>query len=210
MNIYKEIIYRIRAGESERSIARDMGISRPTIHKYKIKAEVEGYLDKGQELPGSEELAESLGPASQPPKNPSTLENYREMVQKYLDQGLQMTVIYQRMRENCGYEGSYSSVRLLCSTCGSCAAINILTSSTWVRISASSSTRWYGMTSCTSPRCWRASRGWPATPVWRKCARSCGPKLTRRAGTRSSPPGRCGRGRISVKRKTHRVRSPFR
>ena len=111
MNIYKEIIYRIRVGESERSIARDMGISRPTIHKYKIKAEVEGYLDKGQELPGNEELAESLGPAPQPPKNPSTLENYREMVQKYLDQGLQMTVIYQRMRENCGYEGSYSSVR---------------------------------------------------------------------------------------------------
>ena len=40
MNIYKEIIYRIRAGESERNIARDMGISRPTIHKYKIKAEL--------------------------------------------------------------------------------------------------------------------------------------------------------------------------
>lgn len=111
MNIYKEIIYRIRAGESERSIARDLGISRPTIHKYKVKAEIEGYLDKQRELPGKEELTASLGPVPEPPKIPSTLENYRGIVQKYLDQGLQMTVIYQRLRENNGYEGSYSSVR---------------------------------------------------------------------------------------------------
>ena len=88
-----------------------MGISRPTIHKYKIKADLEGYLDKQRELPGNEELTTSLGPAAEPPKIPSTLENYRGMVQKYLDQSLQMTVIYQRLRENYGYEGSYSSVR---------------------------------------------------------------------------------------------------
>jgi len=111
MNIYKEIIYRTRAGESERSIARDMGISRPTIHKYKEKAESEGYLDQKRELPGNEELVESLGPAPEPPKTPSTLENYQEIVKNYLDQNLQMTVIYQRLRENYGYEGSYSSVR---------------------------------------------------------------------------------------------------
>ena len=111
MNIYKEIIYRLRAGESERRISRDTGISRPTIHKYKIKAEMEGLLEKRREIPGTEELATSLGPAPQPPRIPSTLENYREAVQKYLDQGLQMTVIYQRIRENYGYDGSYSSVR---------------------------------------------------------------------------------------------------
>jgi len=49
MNVYKEIIYRIRAGESERSISRDIGISRPTVHKYKIRAEIEGYLDQKRE-----------------------------------------------------------------------------------------------------------------------------------------------------------------
>lgn len=91
MNLYKEIIYWIRAGESERNIARDLGICRPTIHKYKEKAELEGYLDKQREQPGNEELAESQGPAPQPPKILSTLDNYRDMVQKYLDQGLQMT-----------------------------------------------------------------------------------------------------------------------
>lgn len=111
MNIYKEIIYRLRAEESERNISRDMGISRPTVHKYKIRAEIEGYLDQKRELPGNEELAESLGPAPEPPKTPSTLENYRRIVQSYLDQKVRMTVIYQRLRENYSYEGSYSSVR---------------------------------------------------------------------------------------------------
>jgi len=45
------------------------------------------------------------------PKLPSTLEKYREQVKTYLDQNLQKTVIYQRLREDYGYEGSYSSVR---------------------------------------------------------------------------------------------------
>ncbi len=111
MNLYKEIIYRLRTKESERSIARDLGISRPTIHKYKLKAELEGYLDNWRELPGNEELVASLGPAPRPPQIPSTLEDYREIVQKYLELGLRMTVIYQRLRENYGYEGSYSAVR---------------------------------------------------------------------------------------------------
>lgn len=111
MNLYREIIYRLRAKESERRIARDLGISRPTIHKYKLKAEMEGYLDNQRELPRREELEKGLGPAPQPPKIPSTLENHRQAVQKYIDQGLEMTVIWQRLRENHGYEGSYSSVR---------------------------------------------------------------------------------------------------
>ena len=111
MNLFKEIIYRVKAGESERRISKDMGISRPTVHKYKVLAEQEGYLDKQRELPGREELVASMGPEPQPPKIPSSLENYRDTVKKYYEQGLQITVIYQRLRSNHGYEGSYSSVR---------------------------------------------------------------------------------------------------
>ena len=111
MNLYKEIIYQLRAQESERSIARDIGISRPTVHKYKLKAEMEGYLDEGQELPRSEALERSLGPAPQPPRIPSTVEDYRQQGQRMLDQGMEMTVIYQRLTEECGYQGSYSSIR---------------------------------------------------------------------------------------------------
>jgi hypothetical protein len=61
MNIYTEIIYRLRAKESERSISRDLGISRPTVHKYKFKAFLEGYLDSQKELPGREERTSREG-----------------------------------------------------------------------------------------------------------------------------------------------------
>ncbi len=118
MNLYKEIIYRIRSGESERSIARDLGISRPTVHKYKLKAAEGDYLNAYRELPGNEEILESLGPAPHPPRAASTVERYREVVQKYLEQGLEMTAILQRLRENHGYQGGYSSVRrfgIICS-----------------------------------------------------------------------------------------------
>jgi transposase len=111
MNIYTEIIYRLREKESERSISRDLGISRPTVHKYKLKALLEGYLDSQKELPEREEIAKSLGPDPQPPKTPSTVEGYQEAVQKYLKQGLEMTAIFQRLRDDYGYQGSYSSVR---------------------------------------------------------------------------------------------------
>jgi len=111
MNIYKEIIYRLRATESERSIARDLGISRPTVHKYRVKAELEGYLEARQDLPGNEEIMKSLGATPQPPKMVSTVEDYREQVQKYIKLGVKMTAIWQRLRDDYGYKGSYSSVR---------------------------------------------------------------------------------------------------
>jgi transposase len=110
MNYYKDIIYRLRAGESERQITRDLGISRQTVHKYKLRSQMEGFLQE-EEMPGEKQIQASLGPAPRPPKTPSSLEPYREIVQRYVDRGLEMTAIYQRLKEQQGYQGSYSSVR---------------------------------------------------------------------------------------------------
>jgi hypothetical protein len=61
MNIYNEIIYRLRAKESERSISRDLGISRLAMHKYKLKTFLEGYLDSEKELPGRDSFVLEKG-----------------------------------------------------------------------------------------------------------------------------------------------------
>jgi hypothetical protein len=45
MNIYNEIIYRLRAREIERSISRGIDISRTLVCKYRLKALLEEYLD---------------------------------------------------------------------------------------------------------------------------------------------------------------------
>lgn len=111
VNIIREIIYRIRAGESERQIAIDIGLSRPTVHKYKVLAEEKGYLDVKRAMVEEQELLAELGPAAKPPKIPSSIEPYRNYVTSMLDQGVEMMAIWQRLRDEHGYRGSYSSLR---------------------------------------------------------------------------------------------------
>lgn len=113
MNYIRDIVYRLRQGQSEREIARDVGISRPTVHKYKIMAEKEGYLEQERGLAEIEQIAEILGPAPHPPRVPSSLEPYQEIVERMLEQGVEMTAMWQRLRDDHGYQGSYSSVRRL-------------------------------------------------------------------------------------------------
>jgi len=61
MNHMQDIIRRIQLGESERQIARDMQISRQTVHKYQAIAKEQGYLEKGRAQPSEAELQEALG-----------------------------------------------------------------------------------------------------------------------------------------------------
>ena len=47
MNHLRDLIRRLKAGESERRIARDMQISRPTVHKYHELAKAARISRKG-------------------------------------------------------------------------------------------------------------------------------------------------------------------
>ncbi len=111
MNYLRDLIYRLRAGESERHIATDLGISRPTVHKYKEWAERHGYVDATQPLPELAVLVAALGQAPRPPQMTSSLTPYGETIKQLLTEGVEMTAIWQRLRENHGYRGSYSAVR---------------------------------------------------------------------------------------------------
>lgn len=111
MNHIQDIVQRIRQGESERRIARDMQISRGTVHKYHRVAEEKGYLEKGGAQPSESELMEALGPGVQAPRQTSTVEPYRETIEGWLKQGVEMTAIWLRLQENFGYQGGYSSIR---------------------------------------------------------------------------------------------------
>ena len=43
MNHLRELIYRLRAGESQRRIAQDLDLSRTTVSKYQAWAKEQGY-----------------------------------------------------------------------------------------------------------------------------------------------------------------------
>jgi transposase len=111
MNHIRDLVHRLQAGESERRIAGDMQVSRQTVHKYHEIAEKEGYLGKGAVLPDDEVLQKVLGPGPKPPKIASSIEPYGEVVKTLRKQKVEMVAIWQRLRDNYGYTGSYSAVR---------------------------------------------------------------------------------------------------
>lgn len=111
MNHLRDLIRRLKAGESERRIAQDMGLSRPTIHKYHELARQEGYLEKDGIEPNDETLLKVLGPGPKPPKIVSSVESYGEVVKRLRKQDVEMVAIWQRLKADYGYTGSYSSVR---------------------------------------------------------------------------------------------------
>jgi transposase len=111
MNHIQDIIRRLQMGESERRISRDMKISRVTVRKYhKIMKETGSLESPGVQTSG-DELREALGPGVQAPRQISTVEPYRETILNWLKQGVEMTAIWLRLRENYGYKGGYSSIR---------------------------------------------------------------------------------------------------
>ena len=111
MNYLRDLIHRLRAGESERRIARDLRISRITVHRYHELAERQGFLKPGSSLPEDGAISAALGEAPQPPRTGSTVEPYADVVHQLLEQDVEMVAIFQRLRDDHGYRGSYSSVR---------------------------------------------------------------------------------------------------
>jgi transposase len=106
----REMIYRFRADQGIRAIARDLGLSRLTVRRYRAMAVTAGLLEADRPLPEEAELECLLGPPAKPPRKPSTVLPYREVVTGMIERGLQVSVIHARLCDDHGYKGSYSSV----------------------------------------------------------------------------------------------------
>jgi transposase len=111
MNYLRDVVRRLRASQSERQIARDLKISRRTIHKYRVIAEEQGWLDSEHPAPDDVTVEAALEPRQRPLRQVSSVEPYGEVIRALLDQGVEMTAIWHRLQENHGYKGSYSSIR---------------------------------------------------------------------------------------------------
>ncbi|MBI3948683.1 MAG: helix-turn-helix domain-containing protein, partial [Armatimonadetes bacterium] len=57
MRLVQEIIYRLRSAWPERSIARDLGVSRRTVREYRERAEEHGFLAADAPLPDAAAVA---------------------------------------------------------------------------------------------------------------------------------------------------------
>lgn len=106
----REIVHRLRAGESRRQIARDLDLNWRTVQKYASWAEQEQLLSG--DMPTLETIQtrfEAAFPRQPAPQNQSSVTTYQELVMQMRNEGVEIAALFQRLQER-GYTGSYSSV----------------------------------------------------------------------------------------------------
>jgi transposase len=106
----REMLRHLRRRQSNRAVARALGIDRKTVARYRTWATEQGLLEES--LPSLSELhrlVEETLDSSPPPQNESSVEPYRQVVTKLCQEGVEVAAIHQRLKER-GYTGSYSSV----------------------------------------------------------------------------------------------------
>ena len=105
VNVLRDLIHRLRQGESQRAVARDLGLSRLTVGKYAAQARAAGYLDEATPVPEPSTLAAVLGRSGEVPRQPSSVQPHQSVVETLLGQGVELMTIFDRLRQDHGYAG---------------------------------------------------------------------------------------------------------
>jgi transposase len=108
---YRQILTRMRLGDTDRAIARAGLMGRRKLGELRRQADAAGWLDPKKPLPPDSELVQLLGPVRERPAVASQAEPYREQITRWWRQGIQGTTIHAALVRNHGFQGSYSSVR---------------------------------------------------------------------------------------------------
>ncbi len=111
MHHYRQIIVRMRLGESDRALAKAGLMGRRKATAVRRLAEEQGWLDPSHPLPDDAALAEVLVRRSSPAPSTSRVLPHQEEVTDWWKQGIQGTTIHQALVRKYGFAGSYSSVR---------------------------------------------------------------------------------------------------
>jgi len=108
---YRQVIVRMRLGESDRAIAQAGLMGRKKIRSVRELASTRGWLDPGNDIPPDSELVSCFDQSRARPQTTSLVGPYADEVKKWAGKGIQGTTIHQALVRKYGYTGSYSSVR---------------------------------------------------------------------------------------------------
>lgn len=108
---YRQVLLRMRQGDSDREIARAGLMGRPKSAAVRAVALGRGWLEPSTPLPDDDELAAVFASAPRAATCVSTLEPYRKQIERWIAEGIQGTTIHAALVRNHGYRGSYSAVR---------------------------------------------------------------------------------------------------
>ena len=108
---YRQVLVRMRQGDSDREIARSKTMGRKKIAAVRELASERGWLAAEVPLPDDAVLASVFTrPSALPPSCVSGLEPWRALIERWHGQGIQGTTIHGALARDHGYTGSLSSV----------------------------------------------------------------------------------------------------
>lgn len=102
----RQIIQRLRLGESNRAIARAQRVGRNTVKAVRAVTRAQGWLDSATPMPEDAVLAERFKVPRTATQNLSTVEPHREAVLAWRAQGIGITTMHRALVRNHGFSGS--------------------------------------------------------------------------------------------------------
>ncbi len=108
----RELLRRLRAGQTDRAIRRATGTARKTAKRYREIAQQQGWLTDGPlpDLATLEAALQQLAPPCPLPSQPFKAAPFQDVICKLRLQGVEMKAIHQRLQDDHGYTGSYSAL----------------------------------------------------------------------------------------------------
>ena len=117
---YRQVLARLRRGESDREIARGKYMGRRKLAALREVARREGWLDPAAPLPEDAVIAAALGAPRRAASTVSSLEAHRALIADWVSRGVSGVAIHAALKRNHDYTGSYSSVyRMVVALAGS-------------------------------------------------------------------------------------------
>lgn len=107
---YRQIIFRLRSGDTIRGIARSKLADRKKLRSIKQIAAQQGWLDPQHELPADEVLAQFFGKVSPSKESHPLITPYQKQVEEWHQRGIQATTIHAFLKRQYDYTGSYHTV----------------------------------------------------------------------------------------------------
>ncbi|MCP4994923.1 MAG: IS21 family transposase, partial [Gammaproteobacteria bacterium] len=111
MHEIRQVLVRMRMGESNRTIARTGLIGRRKAADLRDLAQEHGWLEVDQLLPDEAELATYFADKPRNASTTSLIAPYHDKVKTWVESGVQGTTIHQTLVNRFGFQGSYSSLR---------------------------------------------------------------------------------------------------
>ena len=108
---YRQVLVRLRQGDSDREIARSRLMGRPKVAAFRGLATRHGWLAADAALPDDATLSAAVGQARRARSTISSVEPYRAQVERWAAEGVGGIAIHAALCRDHGYGGSYSAVR---------------------------------------------------------------------------------------------------